>query len=188
MNRLLVTACLLMALVSSVNAQVGTVAPITATPGPALGVYQSPIQNPWNVIVQQVCAGCPIDWSKGTMLVYVSVPGLQTGDILDVWAQSGIKGAQVYTGRVAVGCGVKVAPASTWLTSVPPSSVGEDWNSDVRPYLELGMHQAFVVPQAGDYYAYFRCYAAVNPPAPTGYLQAMWPHGSILVTRYAAHP
>src|SRR5258707_13211434 len=115
-----------MALVSSVNAQVGTVAPITATPGPALGVYQSPIQNPWNVIVQQVCAGCPIDWSKGTMLVYVSVPGLQTGDILDVWAQSGIKGAQVYTGRVAVGCGVKVAPASTWLTSVPPSSVGED--------------------------------------------------------------
>jgi hypothetical protein len=186
--RWLAALALCQCLVSPSDAQVGVVPPVTVSPGPVLGIYQAPIQNPWNVIVQQVCSGCSIDWSKGTMLVYVLLPGLQAGEVLDVWAQSGIKGAQVYTGRVAVGCGVNVAPMTTWLTIPPPSSVGEDWNSDVRPYLELSMRQAFVVPQDGDYYASFRCYAAVNPPAPTGYLQAMWPHGSILVTRYAAHP
>lgn len=168
---------------------IGAVAPISVTPGSLVGLYQAPIQNAWNVVVQVIPPGAPIDWGLGTMLVYVQVPDVQVGDVLDVWAQAGLRGAQVYTGRVATGCGLNVVPDAQWAgalagTPAPPSSVGEDWNSDVRPYVEHAMHQAFVAQAAGAHWAYFRAYAAVNSPAPSGYLQAMWPHGSILVKHY----
>lgn len=169
---------------------IGAVDTIAVTPGPLVGLYQAPIQNAWNLVVQQLQPGQHMDWSQGGNMLYVSVPSVAAGDVLEVWAQVGIKGAQVYSGRVAVGGGVNIVPVPLAQfggpsTPPPPSSVGEDWNSDVRPYLELCMLQAFVAPQAGDYTAYMRCYAAVDAPAPTGYLQTMWPHGSILVKRYA---
>lgn len=168
---------------------IGAVPTLSITPGPLVGIYQAPIQNAWNLIVQQLQPGQQMQWSQGGNFLYVPLPGLQQGETLVVWAQVGIKGAQVYTGRVAVGGGVNIAqmpmPQDGGLPApAPPSSVGEDWNSDMRPYLELAMQQAFVVPSAGDWYAYMRCYAAVDYPAPAGYLQAMWPHGSILVHRY----
>lgn len=191
MRHLLITLFMLL-IPMTTWAQVGTVDSISVTPGPLIGIYQAPIQNPWNVVIQQICPGCPMSWAQGTMFLYVEIPNVQIGDILDVWAQAGIKGADVYTGRVATGCGVNVVPDAQWLGAIngnpaPPSSVGEDWNSDVRPYVEHAMHQAFVAQAAGKHWAYFRCYAAVNTPAPGGYLKAMWPHGSILVLRYA-HP
>lgn len=165
----------------------GVVDPICVTPGPLKGIYQAPIESPWNVVIQQIIPGNQLDWSKGSNLLYVLVPDMIPGDVAEVWAQVGLKGAQVYTGRVAVGGGVNLVLSSQLggsITPPPPSSVGEDWNSDVRPYIELSMHQAFVTQSSGDHYAYFRGYAAVNPPAPTGYLQTMWPHGSILVKHY----
>jgi len=169
---------------------VGAVAPISVTPGPLIGIYQAPIQDAWNVVIQQIPPGAPMNWGQGTMLCYAQVPNVNVGDVLDVWAQAGLKGADVYTGRVTTGCGVNVVPDAQWAGAIagnpaPPSSVGEDWNSDVRPYVEHAMHQAFVAQSSGLHWAYFRAYAAVNTPAPGGYLKAMWPHGSILVKHYA---
>ena len=153
--------------------------------GSSYDLIQSHLTNQWNIVVQPF----PFSgnyWDGATCTVWTTIPDVKAGDVVELYASQGIKGATTFASPAAVVLGAYLCDPSVFggpSTPHPPQSVGEDYRPIERPYVQLQDQQVYVASSdLGDQVAYTRVFAS-SASAP-GYLQVMWPYGTLIVRRW----